>query len=93
MDAFDLGTTMDQGLRQEANRCEPAHDEMLRGVLDSIAGQPWFESSLCCRRRLAERLALLNRMGIGNPAQLRTIVVSWTISDLNRDFRRRIGGP
>lgn len=57
-------------------------DETFQRVLDNISGQPWFAHNSCCRKTLRSRLRLLIGMKIRNANQLRTIAVSWALSDI-----------
>ncbi|KAA1183687.1 hypothetical protein FP026_06525 [Rhizobium tropici] len=66
----------------------PKQTDTLQKVLTSITKQPWFDDSEHSRDILAERLAILIKMGIENAAHLQTVGVSWAVSDFVRNGAR-----
>lgn len=75
---------MERFRRVMSGRLSPKQTDTLQRVLTSITKQPWFDDSERSRDILAERLAILIRMGIENAAHLQTIGVSWAVSDFIR---------
>ncbi|WP_168879041.1 hypothetical protein [Rhizobium sp. P28RR-XV] len=63
----------------------PKQTDTLQKVLASITNQPWFDNNERACDILAERLAILIKMGIENAAHLQTIGVSWAVNDFIRN--------
>lgn len=75
---------MERFRRVMSGRLSPKQTDTLQKVLASIIKQPWFDNSERSCNILAERLAILIKMGIEDAAHLQTIGVSWAVSDFIR---------
>ncbi|RKD35453.1 hypothetical protein [Rhizobium sp. WW_1] len=73
-------------LRLAEGKLRPQDLEIVKGVFDLVASQPWFDPNEYSAEGFAVRLIALYRYGLTDPRHLEKIALVWAVKDFTRSM-------